>query len=268
MYLLEIIEQILRPRSYDAKLGHRKFCILILDKTAMKVLNASLALTEVFELGITLVEDLSRNREPMPSMEAIYIISPTVESIEYIIKDYTPKSKHAQKNAYKCANVYFLDPCDMELIEKLAKSPAAKFIKTLIEFNLSFIPLEKQIFAVSSIDVSKTTSGLVSLCSSLNIYPTLRYHSDFARSAEICYRVDQKLKDLQKSQPTMSMDSNAQLIILDRSFDLISPLLHETTFQSMATDLCDFKDGIYRYTGADRQSKVVNSNLLVQYLSR
>ncbi|CAI2349947.1 unnamed protein product [Caenorhabditis sp. 36 PRJEB53466] len=39
----------------------------------MRVLNSCLGLNEVFEEGVTLVEDLTRCREPMPSIEAIYV---------------------------------------------------------------------------------------------------------------------------------------------------------------------------------------------------
>ncbi|CAI2349948.1 unnamed protein product [Caenorhabditis sp. 36 PRJEB53466] len=246
----QIIEKILRPMNYDPQLGHRKFSVLILDKNSMRVLNSCLGLNEVFEEGVTLVEDLTRCREPMPSIEAIYIISPTADSIQRLIEDFTQKSKYALKNSYKAANIFFLDPCDDELFAKLSKSPAVKFIKTLKEFNLSYAPLEQQIFTVSNADVSRTADGIVSLCASLNLYPTL--------SAELCYRVDQKLKELQKHQNELVIENDAQLIIMDRSFDLISPLLHETTLQSMAADLTDFKNGIYNYTASNGENKVTS----------
>lgn len=249
----QIVENVLRPHNYDAKLGHRKFSILILDKSAMEIVNSCLNLNEVFEEGVTLVEDLTKSREPMPSMEAIYVMAAVPESIDILINDFTRKSKHFPENSYKCGHVFFLDACNDELFNRLAKSSAVQYLKTLKEINLNFKPVESQIFTVNSQDKSdmkKTADGIASFCAASKINPVLRFHSDYAQSAEICYRVDQQLKDIQAELTT-----HAELIVIDRSFDLISPLLHECTLQAMASDLTDFHNGIYRYKGENEELK-------------
>lgn len=205
--------------------------------------------------GVTLVEDLTKNREPMPSMEAIYIMSAVPESIDILISDFTRKTKFSHENSYKTGHVYFLDSCNDELFSKLAKSSAVNYLKTLKEINLSFKPVESQIFTVNFQDqgnLMKTADGIASLCAALKINPVLRFHSDYAQSAEICYRVDQQLKEIETELTT-----HADLLVLDRSFDLVSPLLHESTLQAMACDLTDFRNGIYHYKGENEETKEI-----------
>uniref|UniRef100_A0A672I712 Syntaxin binding protein 3 n=1 Tax=Salarias fasciatus TaxID=181472 RepID=A0A672I712_SALFA len=252
--------------------------ILILDPFTTKLLSSCCKMSDLMAEKITIVEDLYKSREPVLEMKAIYFMTPSAESVQAFINDFKPKPK------YKAAYVYFTDYCPDDLFNNM-KLYCAKHIRVCKEINISFMPQEAQVFTCdnpgafksiyspNSQDKKKTletlADQLVTLCATLDEYPGVRYKKDnnMENAKILAELVDNKLAryfELDDSGKKKGK-TQAQLLIVERGFDPVSPILHELTYQAMAYDLIDIQNDTYKYKskdGAEKQAVLNEDDML------
>lgn len=73
-----------------------------LGRSLPNVFSLSLSLSSINHLTLSVVEDLHKAREPLTAMEAIYLMTPTDESIRILMRDFD-----LNRPMYKAAHVYF-----------------------------------------------------------------------------------------------------------------------------------------------------------------
>uniref|UniRef100_A0A8C2UD96 Syntaxin binding protein 3 n=1 Tax=Coturnix japonica TaxID=93934 RepID=A0A8C2UD96_COTJA len=264
----------LKSAIFDDCRKEDEWKVILLDDYTTKLLSLCCKMTDLLAEGITVVENVYKNREPVPHMKAIYFITPTKKSVDGLIDDFISKSS----SRYKAAYVYFTDTCPDNLFNKI-KSSCARSIRRCKEISISFFPNESQVFTLNVPDafyccysptlentkekdaaMEAMAEQIVTLCATLEENPGVRCKSTPSDNASrLAQLVEKKLENYYKTdeQSQIKAKTHSQLIVIDRGFDPVSTVLHELTFQAMAYDLLPIENDTYKYKSDGKEKEAI-----------
>jgi len=241
-------EQILTAFKTAFSNMNQNSAILITDDKTTKILDSCLKVHQLNDLGIGALVNLKYERERV-NVPPIYFLSPTIESIKALIKDYENPNK-AQYGL--SVHVLFCSSIASEAMGVLKTSILCRYLKTFQEVYCDFHSLESRVYHFNrpaafrnlymgmkvEDELRRTAENLFSVCVSLQEDPYVRYAKDSNRASGLAQIFkdffDQKRRLMKTFQ---SRDRRATLLIIDRSMDPVAPLLHELTYQSAIKDL-------------------------------
>ncbi|PKA66457.1 SNARE-interacting protein KEULE [Apostasia shenzhenica] len=277
-------------RSTRAKDSKTRWKVLIMDKVTVKVMSSACKMADITEEGVSLVEDIYKRRQPMPSMDAIYFIQPTKENVVMFLSDMSGRSP-----LYKKAFVFFSSPISRELVNHI-KSDGSVLprIGALSEMNLEYFSIDSQGFITDheraleelfgdNAEISLAHNACIHLMaariatvfSSLREFPYVRYRAaksciDASTMTSVRDLIPTKLAAVvwhclaryRGSIPDFPQTETCELLIVDRSVDQIAPIIHEWTYDAMCHDLLNMDGNKYVHevpskTGSGSEKKDV-----------
>ncbi|GAB2224613.1 hypothetical protein Droror1_Dr00005375 [Drosera rotundifolia] len=263
-----LLHEMLRStKTGDSRLSWR---VLIMDKLTIKIVSSACKMADITEEGVSLVEDIYKRRQPLPTMDAIYFIQPTKENVVMFLSDMSGK-----KPLYKKAFVFFSSQISKEFVSDIKKDATVlPRLGALREMNLEFLAVDSQGFLTDNERALEELFGddddhrsgdaclqvmatrVATVFASLRELPFVRYRA--ARSLDAhtmtTYHdlVPTKLAagiwnflTKYKTIPNFPQTETCELLILDRSVDQIAPVIHEWTYDAMCRDLLNMEGNKY-----------------------
>ena len=192
----KIINEVIRNGQTAVEYKNRpenlKWRVLVVDSLTLKIVSSVIKMHELASEGIINVEIIERRRADMPN-EAIYLITPTLKNVQVLVKDF----QNENQPKYSAAQICFTENCHDDIFKKLEMIPN-QFIKDLKEVNMSFVPMESQVYSLEKAngfqwhnnqqyqsnenrpktkeELEKMAEQLATLCSTLGECPAIRYH--------------------------------------------------------------------------------------------
>ncbi|EER24184.1 Sec1 family protein [Coccidioides posadasii C735 delta SOWgp] len=243
--------------------AEREWKVLVVDALSKKLIDNAVKEDDILNANVTNIEQIEHRRPMNQETDAVYFLSPLPHIVDSLIAD-------LQRRRYRRAFLVWTARLDPQLRSRInGLSMARDLIADFRIVNINYFPRESHLVifrdpwsfptlfhpACNNLvrgHLEDLAQRIVSVCVSLGEYPVIRYYRPKAPTHEasvLCSHlarfVQDELDAYAKSRedfPTASRQRGL-LYIVDRTLDLVAPLVHEFTYQAMAHDLLPIKEG-------------------------
>ncbi|TRY79462.1 hypothetical protein TCAL_06784, partial [Tigriopus californicus] len=231
--------------------------LLLFDRVGQDILAPVMNVKQLREEGVTLHLNIHSDRDPVPDVPAIYFCQATDENLRRIGED-------LRLQLYGSYYFNFISPISRQKLEDLAQAAlqtqAVTQIQKVYDQYVNFISMESEMFCLRhqsssalsyhALNKGSMVDGLFAVCVTLGTIPIIRCPKGNAAEA-VATRLDKKLREnLRDARNSLFVSDGIQagqysfyrplLVILDRQFDLATPLHHTWTYQALAHDVLNY----------------------------
>ncbi|KAJ7006472.1 hypothetical protein D5086_026640 [Populus alba] len=231
--------------------------VLILDSQTVSIVSVVYSQTELLQKEVFLVElvdSLSKSKEPMSHLKAVYFLRPTSENIQHLRRQLAnPRFGESHlffSNILKDTQIHILADSDEQEVVQQVQEYYGDFVAIdPYHFTLN-IPSNHMYMLPAVVDppglqhfCDRVVDGIAAVFLALKRRPVIRYQ----RTSDIAKRVAQETSKLMYQQESGLFDFRRTeisplLLIVDRRDDPVTPLLNQWTYQAMVHELIGIHD--------------------------
>lgn len=217
--------------------------IMVVDKTTYKILKILYPYPNKKD-NIFSIEKLYKSRKISEEFNAIFFISPEETTIKQLLNE-------LQDPLYKNYYLIFTNEIYTDDVDALKNNDDFGVIKDIVFCYVNFYPLTSHLF---SLDIDKCLGitdmdpkiinicrGLYSIITFLNERPIIRFQTNSCITQFVANEINRLCDNDEYLWNHKNISENV-LLILDRNFDPITPLLHQWTLASMIHNLIGIKN--------------------------
>ncbi|KAI9815370.1 MAG: vacuolar sorting protein VPS33/slp1 [Thelocarpon impressellum] len=243
--------------------GRDDWKVLVLDETSKKLIDNVVKEDDILNENVTNIEMIEQRRPMNQDTDAVYILSPQPHVVDCLMADF-------ERRRYKKTFLIWTALLDPRMRRRLDTTPSAREqIAGFRVLSVDYFPRESHLVTfrdpwsfpilyhpacngMVKDHLQALAQKIVSVCVSLGEYPVIRYyrprnpgHEASVLCSHLARFAQDDLDEYAQYHPDFPPQVNrprGALFITDRSMDLMSPLVHEFTYQAMAHDLLPIRE--------------------------
>ncbi|KAF5153220.1 Sec1 family protein [Theileria parva strain Muguga] len=271
--------EMLRLSDDDEGKSLKTWKVLIYDDESRRIISPILRIGELRRQGVTLNLNLSDRREPLPGVDAVYLVTPTEDNVNLILSDAREKK---YSRVHLNFTTYTSDVFLSDFARRFAEINAFNSVASVTDRYLHFISLSPVTFSLNLPSAFRTFYGetaeelsnsvletvvdrLLSVLVTSGALPYVRAPRTNSPANTVAQRLCTKLHELVSSRNALGPTYNRPLcIILDRTVDLSTMIQHSWNYQPLLHDLFGIDNNKVAIPGLRKSFDLENSDKIYQ----